>query len=327
LKLDLGISSSSSLSAAIQFSKLVERGLLNCIWIREALNTQRDIFTVASIILLETSRIKVGIGVTSPLVRNISTIARAAATLSQMGRGRLRLGLGVGGLQSLVRLGLDAARSSALMRDATTLLKRIWRGETVTFTSDRFCLSNYYARYKAGFATPIYFGVRGPRLLALAGEVADGVILSGPKRYMEKAVTIVDQGLRRRRRRMKSFRFIVWVPTVIVEKKSDLYLAREAVATVLADTPDAVLEMADIAEERVKPIKAMMAEKGVKRASRLVAEDLLDEVAIYGSPEQVALDLRSLEKYRIDEAIFGPPYGRAPAEAIGKMVQAWKKLK
>jgi alkanesulfonate monooxygenase SsuD/methylene tetrahydromethanopterin reductase-like flavin-dependent oxidoreductase (luciferase family) len=314
LKLDLGISSSSSLSAAIQFSKLAERGRLNCIWIREALNAQREIFTIASIILLETSRAKVGIGVTSPLDRNISTIARAAATLSQMGRGRFILGL-------------DAARPSALMRDAATLLRRIWRGETVTFTSDRFRLSNYYARYKADFATPIYFGVRNPKLLALAGETADGVILSGPKKYIEKAVAVVDQGLRRRRRRGKSFCFVAWVPTVIVDKKSNLKLAREAVATVLAGTPKVVLEMADIAQERVKPIKAMMAEKGVKGACRIVAEELLQEVAVYGSPEEVALDLRSLEKYRIDEAIFGPPYGRAPAEAIGKMVQAWKKLK
>jgi len=313
LKLDLGISSSSPLSAATQFSKLAERGSLNCIWIREALNAQREIFTIASIILLETSRVKVGIGITSPLDRNISTIARAAATLSQMRRGRFRLAL-------------DAARPSALMRDAATLLTRIWRGETVTFTSDRFRLSNYYARYKADFATPIYFEVRNPKLLALAGETADGVILSGSKKYVEKAVAIVDQGLRRRRRRGKSFRFVAWVPTAIVDKKSDLNLAREAVATVLADTPKVVLEMADIAQERVKPIKAMMAEKGVKGASRIVAEELLQEVAVYGSPEEVALDLRSLEKYRIDEAIFGPPYGREPAKAIGEVAQAWKRL-
>jgi len=313
LKLDLGISSSSLLSEAIQFSKLAERGSLNCIWIREDLNAQQEIFTVASIILQEPSRVRVGIEVTSPLDRNISTIARAAATLSQMGRGRFRLGL-------------DAVRPNALMRDAATLLRRIWRGETVTFTSDRFRLSNYYARYKAGFATPIYFGVRDTKLLALAGEIADGVILSGPKRYIEKAVAIVDQGLGKRKRRRKSFRFVAWVPTVIVDKKPDLHLARGAVATVLADTPKAVLEMADIAQERVEPIRAMMAEKGVNGASRIVAEDLLQQVAICGSPEEVALDLRSLEKYGIDEVIFGPPHGRKPDRAIEEMVQAWKRL-
>jgi len=314
LKLDLGISSSSPLSVAIQFSKLAERGSLNCIWIGEDLNAQREIFTVASIILLETSRVNVGIRVTSPLARNISTIARASATLSQIGRGRFRLGL-------------DAARPNALMRDATTLLRRIWRGETVTFTSDNFRLSNYYARYKASFAVPIYFGVREPELLALAGETADGVILSGPRKYIEKAVAIVDEGLRKGKRSRRSFRVVVWVPTVIVAKKSDVNSARQEVATALADTPKAVLEMADIAQERVKPIKAVMAEKGVNGASRIVAEDLLQEVAIYGSPEEIALDLRSLEKYGIDEAIFGPPYGRKPVKAIEEMAQAWKKLR
>jgi len=313
LKLDLGISSSSSLSAAIQFSKLAEGSSLNCIWIKEAPNTQREIFTVASTLLLETSKVNVGIEVTSLLDRNVSTIARAAATLSQMGRGRLRLGL-------------DAALPNPLMRDATTLLRRIWRGETVTFTSDRFRLSNYYPRYKPSFATPIYFGARDPKLLALAGEIADGVILSGPKRYIERAVAIVDQGLRRRKRRRRSFRFVVWVPTAIIDKKSDLKLAREEVATVLADTPKAVLAMAGIAQEWVKPIKAVMAERGVRGASRIVAEDLLRDVAVYGSPEEVALDLRFLENYGIDETVFGPPYGREPVKAIGEMVQAWKRL-
>jgi len=313
LNLDLEISSSSQLSVAIKFSKLAERGSLNCIWIGEDLNAQREVFTVAGIIMLETSRVKVGIGVTSPLARNISTIARASATLSQIGRGRFRLGL-------------DAARPNALMRDATTLLRRIWRGETVTFTSDNFRLSNYYARYKPSFATPIYFGVRDQKLLELAGETADGVILSGPRRYIEKAVAIVDQGLRKRKRRGKSFRFVARVPTVIVDKKSDLKLAREAVATVLAETPEAVLEMAGIAQEMVKPIKALIAEKGVNEASRIVAEDLLREVAIYGSPEAVALDLRSLEKCGIDEAIFGSPYGREPVKAIREMAEAWRRL-
>ena len=135
MKLDLGILSSSSLQAAVKFSKLADRGSLNCIWIREDPKAQLEIFTLASIILLETSTLKVGIEVTSPLDRNITTIARAAVTLSQMGRGRFRLGL-------------DAAGPNTLMRDTATLLRRIWRGETVTFTSNRFRLSNYYARYR-----------------------------------------------------------------------------------------------------------------------------------------------------------------------------------
>jgi len=314
LKLDLGISSSSSLQAAVKFSKLADRDSLNCIWIREDPRAQPEIFTVASIILLETSTLKVGTEVTSPLDRNISTIARAAATLSQMGRERLRLGL-------------DAAGPNTLMRDTATLLRRLWTGETVTFTSDRFRLRNYYARYKPSFATPIYFGARNPKLLALAGEIADGVILSGPKRYIEKAVAVVDQGLKKRKRRRGSFRFVAWVPTAIIDKKSDLRLAREAVATVLAVTPEAVLKMAGIAQGRVMPIKAMMVEKGVNGASRIIAEDLLQEVAIFGSPEEVALDLKSLEKYGIDEAIFGAPYGREPAKAIGEMARAWKSLR
>ena len=313
MKLDLGIPGSSSLSAAIQFSKLAERSSLNCIWIKETHKAQREIFTVATIILLETSKVKVGIEVTSLLDRNISTIARAAATLSQIGKGRLRLIL-------------DAALPKASMRDAATLLRRIWRGETVTFTSDNFRLSNYYARYRPSFATPIWFCPRDPKLLALAGEIADGVILSGPKRYIEKAAEIVDQGLRKRKRRRGSFRFAAWVPTVIIEKKSDLKMAREEVATVLADAPEVVLDMADILQERVRPIKAVMAERGVKRASCIVAEDLLRDVAIYGSPEEVVLDLRSLEKCGIDETIFGSPYGREPVKAIRKMVQAWRRL-
>jgi alkanesulfonate monooxygenase SsuD/methylene tetrahydromethanopterin reductase-like flavin-dependent oxidoreductase (luciferase family) len=314
LKLDLGISSSFPLSTAVQFSKLAENGSLNCIWIREDPRAQSEIFTLASIILLETSGVKVGIEVAATLNRNITTIARAAATLSQMRRG-------------LFRLGLDAAGPNALMRDTAALLRRIWTGETVTFNSHRFLLSNFYARYKAGFATPIYFGVRTPKLLAFGGEIADGVIVSGPKRYIEKAVAIVDQGLRRRRRHRRSFRLLALVPALVVDKKSDLNLAREAVATIIADTHRAVLEMTGVAQETVKPIKAMMAEKDIEGASRIIAEDLLQQVALCGSPEEVAIDLKSLEKCGIDEAIFGPPYGRKPAKAIREMAQAWKRLR
>jgi len=322
LRLNLGVTSSASVERMRWLSDLCQEMSLDGLWIGEDIGRPHDVFVLASLALLRTSSTKVGIGITSPLIRNISTTARAAVGLQELGSGRFILGLGVGGLHDLAEGGIVVDRPRALLKEASGLLRSIWSGEKVTSTG-RFPLQRYAIR--TGLQTPIYLGVRGPRLLELAGEVADGVILSGPRLYRERAVALVRDGVGKRRGQPSApFEIVVWVPTILVRRPQDLALARETVALMIADTPRQILEMSEIDPERVQPIRDAVFRSGVKEAAGLVAEDLLSEFCIAGDREQICQSFHSLERYGVSKVVFGPPFGREWRSAVVEVVEAWR---
>jgi len=324
--LDIGVTSGMQLKQILGLTELAQNLGLSNVWIGEDITAPHDVFTVASIILLKSSTVNVGIGITSPLIRNISTVARASVSLTEIGGDRrFRLGLGIGGLQDLTRLGIVVKNPESLMRNAATLLRIIWKGETLSFKNGDFVVENYYTRYGLGYYIPIFFGVRGPKLLKLAGEIADGVILSGPKTYLKKAITIVKESIKKSPQPTRNFRLVVWVPTILTETHRDLNLVKQTVAFVLADTPRKVLEMAQLNFDENEKIKRIYHRFGIAKASELVTEDLIEEVAIHGNSKQMCEAFESLEKLGVQEVVFGPPYGANSQSALTKLAHAWRR--
>jgi alkanesulfonate monooxygenase SsuD/methylene tetrahydromethanopterin reductase-like flavin-dependent oxidoreductase (luciferase family) len=327
VQIDLGVTSGMQLKQILGLARLANKAGFDNVWIGDDICLPHDVFTVASIVLLDCPQMNVGIGITSPLIRNISTIARASVSLVEIGGSRpFRLGLGIGGLQDLARLGINVKNHKCVMRNAVTLLRRIWKGETLSFQSAPFVLEDYHTGYVLDSQIQIFFGVRGPRLLKLAGERADGVILSGPKIYLEKAIRLVKESVEKSSEPTRNFQLVVWVPTILIQKQSDLKFAERTVAFVLADTPKKVLEMAKLDQDRVEKIKTAYQKSGIEKASTLVTKELIEKVAIRGSATQICGSFQSLERLGVQEVVFGPPYGLDPDAAITGLGQAWRKL-
>lgn len=323
--LDLGLTSDARMRHVLQIASLAQSPGVHGIWIGEDIGRGLDVFVQASMLLLRSFVKNIGIGVTSPMLRNISTLARAAAAISEIDPARFRLGLGVGGLQDLARLGLTVEKPVAMLKETIDVLRRIWTGETLTMRGEGFELRHFIARYKPSSGIPLYLGVRGPQLLRLAGRVADGVILSGPLGYIEKALEIVRAEAIARPLRTR-LRTVVWLPTLVVRKKADKDLARVVAATVIADTPPAVLEMGRIPDSDVKNVREKARERNYIRASRQVSDELLDKFLVSGDATRIAEVLRSLGKLGADEVVFGPPYGADMVHSIREVIGAWERL-
>jgi len=309
----------------LQIASVAKGSDIYGIWVGEDIGRGYDVFVQASVMMLKAPDKKVGVGVTSPLVRNISTIARAASALREIDPGRFRLGLGVGGLQDLARLGLSVKKPVALLKDSIDALRRIWAGETLTIKGEKFDLQQFLARYRLSFSIPLYLGVRGPQLLRLAGRIADGVILSGPLAYIEKALkTVRAEAIARP---LKSrLRAVVWLPTLVVRKTADKELARAVAATVIADTPPSVLEMSEIPEDVARNVRKTAQELGYTAASKHVTEKLLDSFTISGNAGYICQVFHSVAKLGADEVIFGPPYGTPIVRSIREVMKAWDHL-
>ena len=143
-----------------------------------------ECWTTLSAVAAVTERVMLG-----PLVLNVANrrpgvLATMAATLQQVSGGRLLLGLGAGGGKGTPypaeqrALGLDVPADPvrrAQVADAVEVLRRVWSGTTEPWSGEFHRLDRADGFLRPDPPPPIVVGGFGPRMMALAGSVGDGL--------------------------------------------------------------------------------------------------------------------------------------------------------
>lgn len=133
-----------------------------------------------------TKRIQIGTSVLTPTFRyHPALVAQAAATAESLAPGRFFLGIGTGESMNEVPLGIEwpeIKERFARMREATDLMRRLWREEFVTAEGPyyRTKSATIYERPASG-VVPLYIAGTGESAARLAGRVAQGFICTSGK--------------------------------------------------------------------------------------------------------------------------------------------------
>ncbi|MGE0387304.1 MAG: LLM class flavin-dependent oxidoreductase [Gammaproteobacteria bacterium] len=138
-------------------------------WFPDSHLNYREVWTTLGAVAAATDRIAIAPTVTNVLTRHLTVTASAARTVAEVAPGRFFVGLGSG--DSAV--GFDGLRPAApaALRAGVEALRTLWRGQAVRYGGFEAVLRG------AAVDVPVYLAGSGPRVLELAGEVADGVIL------------------------------------------------------------------------------------------------------------------------------------------------------
>src|SRR5438445_335026 len=80
----------------IQLAKLSEELDFTHIWVGDSHLIWREAYVNMAAVALNTSKVKIGTGVTNPLTRHPSVVASAYATLEEYSPGRMIVGIGLG---------------------------------------------------------------------------------------------------------------------------------------------------------------------------------------------------------------------------------------
>ncbi len=132
-----------------------------------------------------TERVILGTSVLTPTFRyHPAVIAQAFATLGCLYPGRIVLGVGSGESLNEVPLGLtwpDGKERFARMKEAVTLIQKLWREDRVTFEGIYYQTDKATIYDKPEVPLPIYIGASGPAATRLAGRIADGFITTSGK--------------------------------------------------------------------------------------------------------------------------------------------------
>lgn len=150
--------------------------------------------TTAAAALAWTSQLRVGIGLLPVPLRNVALSAMELSTLDRMFPGRTVLGIGHGVLEWMEQVGARAESPMTLLREYTVALRRLLSGDTVSSTGRYVTLDDVGLVWPPADPAPLLVGAMGPKTMALAGELADGAILTGgtTPAQVREARTVLD---------------------------------------------------------------------------------------------------------------------------------------
>lgn len=149
------------------------------LWVVEDLGF-RGGFAQAAAALAVTPRIRVGIGILPTGARKVAYTAMELNTLAELFPDRVVAGIGHGMPGWMRQVGAWPASPLTLLDEQATALRALLRGESVTTDGRYVHLDNVRLETPAAQPPLVLAGVRGPKSLALAAQVTDGVVLAEP---------------------------------------------------------------------------------------------------------------------------------------------------
>ena len=133
--------------------------------------------TAATAALAWISSLRIGLGLMPVPLRNPALAAMEVATLARLFPGRFVPAVGHGVLPWMEQVGARAPSPMTLLREWVTATRSLLRGDVVTVGGQYVRLSDVALDWPPATVPPLLVGARGPKTLALAGELADGLVL------------------------------------------------------------------------------------------------------------------------------------------------------
>ncbi len=161
----------------------------------------RDPVTTAHAVLAATKRVKVALMAMSPYAMHPVSIAMSAAALDELFPGRVVLCLGVGAPGDLAAAGIASPHPVPTIREAIQVCRSLFAGETMNHAGTAFNVTGRRLPNPTD-RVPIVLAASGPKMLELAGEEADGVLISAATslEFVRWCVAKTKEGATRRTR-------------------------------------------------------------------------------------------------------------------------------
>ena len=289
----------SPLENILTCARCAEQAGVESVWIPEAWG--RDAFLALAAVAGVTARVKLGTGIVNVYSRSPATLAMGAATLDELSKGRAILGVGSSGPGVVERWhGIRYERPLTRVRETVGIVRLALSGATTGFQGSFFHVGGFkLAMDQPIRPIPIYIAALGPKMLQLTGKIADGVILYlCSLAAIPKAIKEINKGATEAGRSLENFDVAALLPTIVSENRRE---AQAIVARVIAYYVGGMgtyyrqaISESGFASEATKINDAW--QRGDRlSATKAVSEQLIDSVALVGSPDDCR---RKLEDFR-----------------------------
>jgi 5,10-methylenetetrahydromethanopterin reductase len=176
-KIGLRLDGSITPRECVELAIAADKAGLSGVWFAENAFA-RGIWPAAAACAVATSRVHIHAGVFNPFNRHPTMMAMEVGALDELSNGRASISLGAGIISASAKMGINAERPVPALRDALIILRGLLNGEEVDHVGQRFSARKIKLDYKARAGIPIFLAGRGNLTIKLAGEAADGLLVS-----------------------------------------------------------------------------------------------------------------------------------------------------
>jgi 5,10-methylenetetrahydromethanopterin reductase len=312
---------------AVDWARGAERAGLGSLWIIEDY-FHPGAFALAGAAAAVTERIGIGLGVVNPYTRHPALLAMETAALAGLAPGRVALGLGSSNRRWIEeQMAIPFKTPLRGLREGVEIVRRLFAGERVTYTGECFSVRDVALETPPASPVPIVLGVKGPRALALAADVADGVhcsILTSPAHV--RRVRSATGGARGGR----DFAVIAYVPMAV---SADGREARARVRPLLARYLGALHGQSILADAGLEPARTQPFRDGLlagRPAADLVTDEMVETLAVAGTPAECRRALERLAEAGLDAPVAVLPGGMPVADQLAQLgdtlAPAWREI-
>lgn len=331
----------------IALARAAEAGGADAIWVSEDPEGW-DAFAILTLLATQTSTVRLGTGVTNPLLRHPNQIAAALSTLDIVSNGRAFLGIGRGE-PAWFRGGLGVqvpAQPLDGLRRTIELLHAWWQpphrvqrtgppDTDVVFPIRNWERSIHPFDSPAGQSSPpIILAAAGPKALRLAGEVADGVLFNdlASNAYLRWAIGLVRDSAREAGRDPGHLSFTYGTSALITDDpRPEIARLRSTVALINTlpgmdrqlegagfDIPPLIRQLQDVigSDALLKSgggFPELRQSGRIAAAARLVPIALVERLSVIGPADHVRTRLETLASLGITAVhVQIPPSGEPP---------------
>ena len=254
-----------------------------------------DTLTQVAAVAHHTRSIRIGVAVTPVYTRTPAVLAASANVIGQVLPGRFIMGLGSSSQTIMGRWnGIPLEKPLTRVKETAILVRSMLSGEKSDFGGETLS-SHGYRQAPLDNPPPIYIGALRPKMIEMAAEYGDGVIFNlWPKSALPKMMEHIRIGAERAGKRWEDVEIVNRAMVLATDDKAaGRNLFRAAFAPYYA-TPvyNKFLAWAGY-RDAANTITEGWAQKDREKTSGALSDELIDEIAIIGTEDEIRERIQS----------------------------------
>ena len=313
-RIAVGFSGGPTATEIVECVRLAEQLGYESAWVAEGHGG--DQFAILSGCAAATSTIRLGTDITSVFVRTVPTIAMAAMTVDDLSGGRFMLGVGSSHkVQVEPEHSVVYSKPLTRVRETVEAVRQLIATGSLNYQGQTFQIEQFDLWFEPHRREiPIYIAAVFPKMTALCGEIADGIILT--RSTLETAATArahIAQGAARAGRKPSDIEVTTLLPTAVADT---LAAARDLIRPGLALYAGFFprynqLVAAHGFGHEADAIATAWKSGDRQGAVAAVSDEMIDATSIAGPPAYCRERLQAYRESGVDLPIISP-FARGP---------------
>jgi probable F420-dependent oxidoreductase len=279
----------------IAYAKEAEELGYDSAWVPEV--GGNDAFALGSAIGAATERMRIGTAVVPMNIRGPALLAMATSTMDAMaGDGRAICGIGVSTPQIVTDWNAaEYDKPLTRARETIEVLRQMFAGEKVVYDGKKVKVNGYRMMPGPRQPIPIYLGALNKKMLQLAGEKADGVIINMlGERHVPAVVAEVRKGAEKAGKNPDDVEIVMRVQCAVTDNPQQIRDAFAGAfgAYIVAPGYDTFFEWQGYGDV-VEGVRAGRAAKDRAMSRAAVSDDILHDLVVAGSADEVRSRLKA----------------------------------